>query len=129
MARPAWRRDGRNSPTRSSLRSANPSHLDLISTAEWLKDREPKLYNQTDVEAGFDPSTAVWLRSRLGFPAMAVSQPHFLDYGQARHIGMVAHVCDTRGIDIVEAPPELGWISPKRQLLMWIPASNDELCH
>jgi hypothetical protein len=104
------------------LEICQPFSLDAISRPPifpewWVKEHDgSRLCSPSDVEAGFDPDTATWFRDALG-PAGIVIQPHYLSYAQA--YGELQCMKFIRGLDSVELPPELGWISPKRQPL-WL---------
>jgi hypothetical protein len=108
------------------LEICEPFSLDVISRPPcfpewWLKDHDgSRLCGPGDVEAGFDPDTATWLRDASG-PAGVVIQPRYLDHAYALHVGEIDMVEYTRGLDVIALPPELGWISPKRQPLFWVP--------
>jgi hypothetical protein len=109
------------------LEICQPFGLDAISHPPgppewWLKEQDmSRICRPSDVEAGFDPDTTTWLRDTLG-PVGVVIHPHYLSYGYALHIGEIGTVEYVRGIDSIALPPELGWISPKRQPLLWVPA-------
>jgi hypothetical protein len=109
------------------LEICQPFGLDAISQPPgppewWLKDQDMRrICRPSDVEAGFDPDTATWFRDAIG-PAGVVIQPHYLDHAYALHVGEIGMVEYVRGIDSVALPPELGWISPKRQPLLWVRA-------
>ena len=83
----------------------------------WLKEQDScRLCRASDVKAG-----STWFRDAIG-PAAVVIQPHYLDHGYALHFGEIGMVEYVRGIDSIPLPPELGWISPKRQPLLWVQA-------
>jgi hypothetical protein len=107
------------------LEVCQPFGLDDIShppgpSEWWLKEQDSsRLCRPSDVRAGFDPNTATWFRDASG-PAGVVIQPHYLHHGYALHVGEIGMVEFVRGIDSIVLPPELGWISPKRQPLLWV---------
>ena len=97
-----------------------PFSLDLISHPGPGRNGQT-LFNAGDIEPqAFSPDTATWFRNAIG-PAMVVTQPDFEDHGAARSCGMTAHVAWARGIGMIEAPSQLCWAGPRRNLVMWIP--------
>jgi hypothetical protein len=101
------------------LSLCEPFSLDVISRPRPGRHGRA-LCGKADLEAAFDVDSASWFSDGLGLPAMVVTQPDFETYGAARSLGTVAHVADTRGIDIITAPNELGWVEPRRSLVMWV---------
>jgi hypothetical protein len=107
------------------LEICKPFSLDNLSRppvpASWLAGHKHTLCSRSDRDAGFDPDTATWLCDAIG-PAAVVVQPHYLSHGEAIHIGAVAIVKYIRAIDIIELPPQLGWLSAQCAPLLWVPA-------
>jgi hypothetical protein len=85
-----------------------------------------RTHSPEDLSAGFSDDTATWLRDRDGRPAAVAVQPKFYDAEAAVVSGCAARMASLRGIDILEFPEELGWLSrpaEPRSLLIWAPAS------
>jgi hypothetical protein len=64
-----------------------------------------------------------------GKPAAVALQPKFYDAESAFLSGCAARVASARGVDILEFPEELGWLSrpaEPRALLLWVPAPLDD---
>jgi hypothetical protein len=90
---------------------------------------EWRTHHPEDLSAGFEDATATWLSDGDGKPAAVALQPKFFDAEAAIVSGCTARVACARGIDILEFPEELGWLSrpaEPRALLLWVPAPLDD---
>jgi hypothetical protein len=90
---------------------------------------EWRTHSPEDLSAGFGEDTATWLSEGDGKPAAVALQPNFFDAEAAIASGCAARVASARGIDILEFPEELGWLSrpaEPRALLLWVPAPLDD---
>jgi hypothetical protein len=96
----------------------------------WAKGfMEWRTHHPEDLSAGFEAATATWLSDGDGKPAAVALQPKFFDAEAAIASGCAARVASARGIDILEFPEELGWLSrpaEPRALLLWVPAPLDD---
>jgi hypothetical protein len=90
---------------------------------------EWRTHHPDDLSAGFEDATATWLSDGDGKPAAVALQPNCFDAEAAIASGCAARVASARGIDILEFPEELGWLSrpaEPRALLLWVPALLDD---
>jgi hypothetical protein len=111
-------------------------HFDLNAISrqpipmQWARGfPEWRIHSPEDLSAGFGEDTATWLSDGDGRPAAVALQPKFLDAEAAIASGCAARVASARGINILEFPEELGWLSrpaEPRALLLWVPAPLDD---
>jgi hypothetical protein len=96
----------------------------------WAKGfMERRTHHPEDLSAGFEAATATWLSDSAGKPAAVALQPKFYDAESAFLSGCAARVASGRGVDILEFPEELGWLSrpaEPRALLLWVPVPLDD---
>jgi hypothetical protein len=96
----------------------------------WAKGfMEWRTHHPEDLSAGFEAATATWLSDGAGKPAAVALQPKFYDAESAFLSGCAARVASGRGVDILEFPEELGWLSrpaEPRALLLWVPVPLDD---
>ena len=88
-----------------------------------------RTHHPEDLSAGFEDGAETWLSDGDGKPAAVALQPKFFDAEAAIASGCAARVASARGIDILEFPEELGWLSrpaEPRALLLWVPAPLDD---
>jgi hypothetical protein len=90
---------------------------------------ERRTHHPEDLSAGFEAVTATWLSDSDGQPAAVALQPKFYDAEAAIASGCAPSVASARGVDILEFPEALGWLSrpaEPRALVLWAPAPLDD---